>query len=250
MSLINEALKKAQKQRTGEAPALGSMPNIGGEQPQQISRRAKPASVNALLVRLGLGAAALLVVIVGGIFLLRGKSAPEATSAPKTVAAAPAAKPVEEPVTVPAKTESPAKTITAPAKAAPAPAAKPSENVFVLPIAPPPEATKAAAVTPKAEPKAEAPKPVAAAPVVQPAAELPAPPKPAGRLEPRAIQYIENLKVAGIRISGNDSKVLMNDRVYRVGNTIEHEMGLKLIGITANSLTFEDEQGGRYTRNF
>ena len=54
----------------------------------------------------------------------------------------------------------------------------------------------------------------------------------------------------GIRASTTDSKVLMNDRVYRVGDTVEHEMGLKIVGITANSLTFEDERGGRFTRTF
>ena len=70
------------------------------------------------------------------------------------------------------------------------------------------------------------------------------------KLEPKAITYIENLHIAGIRASATDSKVLMNDRVYRVGDIIEHEMNLKLIGITANSLTFEDEHGGRYTRQF
>ena len=42
----------------------------------------------------------------------------------------------------------------------------------------------------------------------------------------------------------------MNDRVYRIGDIIEHQLGLKLVGITATSLTFEDESGARYTRNF
>jgi hypothetical protein len=60
--------------------------------------------------------------------------------------------------------------------------------------------------------------------------------------------FIDNLKVAGIRASATDSKVLMNDRVYRLGDIVDHEMGLKLVGITSNSLTFEDEKGGRYTR--
>lgn len=62
--------------------------------------------------------------------------------------------------------------------------------------------------------------------------------------------FIENIKVAGIRASATDSKVLMNDRVYRVGDMVEHEMALKLVGITSNSLTFEDEHGGRFTRTF
>jgi len=62
--------------------------------------------------------------------------------------------------------------------------------------------------------------------------------------------FIENIKVAGIRASATDSKVLMNDRVYRIGDIVEHEMALKLVGITSNSLTFEDERGGRFTRTF
>jgi hypothetical protein len=89
---------------------------------------------------------------------------------------------------------------------------------------------------------------VAAAPA--PAAPKPEPAAKAGKLEPRAINFIESLRVGAIRSSTNDSKVLMNDRVYRLGTIVEHEMGLKLTGITANSLTFEDERGGTYTRTF
>jgi hypothetical protein len=80
----------------------------------------------------------------------------------------------------------------------------------------------------------------------QPAA--PAAPRP--KLDARAIEYIETLKVAGIRASATDPKVLMNDRVYRPGSTVSADLGLKLAEITANSLTFEDEKGGRYTRTF
>lgn len=248
MSLINEALKKAQKQRTGEAPPLAAMPSIGGEAPQQISRRAKPASFNALLLRLGLGAAGLVAVLVAGVFLLRSQPAPDTPAAPKSAASSPATKPQDTPVAASAKAGAPVTAAPPPAKA-PA-VTKSSENIFVLPIASPPETTRAAGTSTPPETKADSPKPEVPSPVAKPPAEAAAPPKPAGRLEPRAIQYIENLKVAGIRISGNDSKVLMNDRVYRAGNTIEHEMGLKLVGITANSLTFEDEHGGKYTRNF
>jgi hypothetical protein len=91
-------------------------------------------------------------------------------------------------------------------------------------------------------------KPVVIAPVV-PAPE-PEPPKPAPKMEPKAIAYIEALRVAGIRASTTDSKVLMNDRVYRTGDIIEHNLGLKLAVINASALTFEDEKGARYTRNF
>ena len=92
--------------------------------------------------------------------------------------------------------------------------------------------------------------PATSAPVA--AADVAVLPKPAlpGKLEPRAINYLESLHVAGIRASTTDAKVLMNDRVYRVGSIVEREMGLKLTGITANSLTFEDEHGASYTRTF
>jgi cytoskeletal protein RodZ len=236
MSLINEALKKAQKQRTGEAPPLASMPSVGGEAPQRIARSGKSSSTNSLLVPVALGATGLVAVLVVGFFLLRGKPAAQTSVETKPIAATPATTP-PAPTSTPATTAStPAKTTT-PAKADP----------FVLPVAPPPEPAKTAVVTPKSEPKIEAPKPVAA----EPMANTPAKPaEPAAKLEPRAIQYIENLRVTGIRASANDSKVLMNDRVYRIGHIVEHEMGLKLVGITASSLTFEDERGGRYTRNF
>jgi len=72
--------------------------------------------------------------------------------------------------------------------------------------------------------------------------------QPALKLENRAVQFIDNIKVAGIRASATDAKVLMNDRVYRLGSVVEADLGLKLVGITANSLTFEDERGARYTR--
>lgn len=239
MSLINEALKKAQKQRTGEAPTLASMPAIGGESARHIARRAKPASFNTLLIRLGLGGAGLVIVLVVGVLLLRKSPAPA-----EPTAVAQTAPPVQTAPTTP-----PAATASTPASA-PAQTA-PAETVFVLPVAPPPATEKATAVIPQPEPKAATPLP--AAPVAQPAAPTSEPvraPAPPGRLEPRAIAYIDNIRVAGIRASATDSKVLMNDRVYRIGDTVEHEMRLKLVGITSSSLTFEDMAGGQYTRNF
>ena len=221
MSLINEALKKAQKQRTGEAPPLASLPAIGGEAPARIAGRTKSAPLTALLVRLGGGVAALAVVIVAALFLFRDKPAATAATPPPAVAATAPVAPPDVPATAPRATG----------------------NTFVLPIAPPPEP-----VTAKPEPAA-----ASVAPVPAPEPEKPAPDRaaaPPPRLEPRATTFIENIRVAGIRASGTDSKVLMNDRVYRIGDLVEHELGLRLVGITSSSLTFEDERGGRYTRNF
>jgi hypothetical protein len=251
MSLINEALKKAQKQRTGEAPSLSSLPSIGGERPVHIARRQAPPGFNALLLRLGLGIGALAILGVGGFLLFRGKeTASPAPSAPVPVSAAPATTPVATapspaPATpaVPAPAPMPASTfvvpnVTAPAQTSPAPA-KPA-SVTAQPKTEPSKPETVATVTaPTPAPVVEQPQP---APVRAPAAPR--------KLEPRAINFIEAIRVAGIRASATDSKVLMNDRVYRVGDMVEHEMGLKLVGISSSSLTFEDDQGGRYTRNF
>jgi len=291
MSLINDALKKAQKQRTGETPSLASLPSVGGETPHRIARRAKPAGFDTLIIRAGVGAGVLLVVVVGGYFAFRSDSQ-ETRSAASTQpsASVPAAQP-----TLPAA-QNPAPSSPLPAQtpqvsgfrsqvSEPSPAQAPT---FTLPVAPlpavaqetagqtpgsqqgttvkpeVPAAQPQVAVTPpaKAQPTGSDPRVSPFSPVGKPrdespvalarggASQAPEPARPAAKLEPRAIQFIENIKVAGIMARPTDSKVLMNDRVYRIGSLVEAEMGLTLVGITANSLTFEDGNGGRYTRTF
>jgi hypothetical protein len=233
MSLINDALKKAQKQRTGEAPPLASMPSVGGESAHRIAKRAKPAGFNTLLTRAGMGAGVMLVLVVGGYFILR--SPPAEKSAGAGLPPAPPGK------NTPAVTDAP------PISAQPT-----TPTTFVLPVA-----AKIEAPAPKVEPPAPIPPTPAVQPARQASAQIPEPKSQtpvasasAQKLEPRAIQYIENIKVAGIMARTADAKVLMNDRVYRVGSIVEAELGLKLVEITASSLTFEDERGGRYTRTF
>ncbi|NBX60352.1 MAG: hypothetical protein EBT62_07805, partial [Opitutaceae bacterium] len=65
MSLINDALKKAQKQRTGDsAPATGSTLHEG-EASGRIAKRDKPPAFSTLLMRIGLSAGALLILLIG-----------------------------------------------------------------------------------------------------------------------------------------------------------------------------------------
>lgn len=231
MSLINDALKKAQKQRTGEAPDLNKLPSIGGEAPARIARRDKPPAFNSLVLWVSAGAGVVLVLAVGGFFLIRWMMRPpEAQSS----AIAPAKTAVVAQVTPGAKEAPvPAAIQTAtPSTTAPTPAV-----VTVKPAIPEVAVeTKSVEVeSPVSTPlRAEETKPVAAA--------------VAPKMGPKAVAFIDALRVAGVRASGTDSKVLMNDRVYRIGDTVEHVLGLKLAGITAEALTFEDENGARYTR--
>lgn len=253
MSLINDALKKAQKQRTGEVPSLGSMPSIGGEAPRQIASRRKSGGGNGAMVGGGIAVAVLVLGAGGAWFALREKPAPSSQPSSSAVGPAkaealssqPSAPPVYAPaVAVPNSQPATGNQPTASTPASPQPA---SASAFTLPIAAP-------AKQPEPPPaKADVPKQFTINPPPTPAAEppAPAPAAPARQLEPRAIQYIEALKVGAIMArSANDAKVLMNDRVYRVGSLVEPEMGLRLTGITPSSLTFGDASGGSYTRNF
>ncbi len=228
MSLINEALKKAQKQRTGDSPPLAAMPGVGGEPAARIARRAKPVGFNAMLLRIGFGAGGAVVLLIAGIFLVRVlKNRPEAPPPAK----------ISPPATAPAA-------VTAPVPASVTPAApSTSTNTFVLPLA-----TPAPAVVQKNEPVAAKvePQPVSPPPEVAP----PKPVAPAPKMNPKAIAYIENLHIAGIRASSYDSKVLMNDHVYRIGDLVDPDLGIKITGITSSSLTFKDDRGAGYTRQF
>ena len=262
MSLINDALKKAQKQRTGDSPVLAAMPGVGGESASKIAKRDKPAGFNAQLMRLALGAGGVLLVVVAvGYFALRATRRPATGFTPVPVEAKPATDPAAAPgLASPKPGEGGSKP---PASSSSTPAV-----TFTLPIAPPaaPVSSITASAGSEAIPSTAGSKPdlpvegkpaAGPAPVTQTAA-APVPakaepaksPSPPAKLDSKSITFIENLRIAGIRASATDSKVLMNDRVYRVGDIVEHDLGLKLTGITASSLSFEDERGARYTRSF
>jgi hypothetical protein len=235
MSLINDALKKAQKQRTGEAPSLGSMPSVGGESAHRIAGRRKSGGNPALLY--GGGGVLALLLVVGGYFAFR--SAPE-DRGQKTEDS-----PIQAATPPPSSASNPQVSgLRSQVSSAPSPVSEsPPPAIAQQSTVPPP----VSGLRSPASASASAPQ-VSESPPPAPAVQVPAAPAP--KLEPRAIQYIENLKVGGIRASATDSKVLMNDRVYRIGSTVEAEMGLKLVEITSSSLTFEDDRGGRYTRTF
>ncbi|HVZ63803.1 MAG TPA: hypothetical protein VG936_04380 [Lacunisphaera sp.] len=253
MSLINDALKKAQKQRTGDSPPLASLPSVGGESPARIAKRDKPAGINTQLVRMGVAGGALaLVLVVGGIFLIRSfRAAPVAKLPPPTT-----------PVAATVHTEPPVEPAHAPEVKSPLVAPKPGDGgsaeptvSFRLPAAPPvdrepvtaaPAAAPAATSAERAASSPETGREIAKAMPSEPAA----PSSPPPTMDAKALNFIDNLRIAGIRAAGSDSKVLMNDRVYRIGDTVDRDMGLKLTGITANSLTFVDPNGASYTRQF
>ena len=261
MSLINDALKKAQKMRTQD-PA-GAAPSLPGDSMGPVAKRARPMPARRLA---GIVAGAALLVagsVLATVFWLRK---PAAIPAPKPVAPASSVSESSlQPLTLP-----PANKV----ESAPAPVLPAAVPAPVAVVALPAVASETAPVGPKTEPHPAAPLPVAAAAPaesapppaattgVSPVSEVPAPtvakteihpatpPTTVAKPDARAQAFVDALRVTGIRASGNDSKVLMNDRVFRLNDIVERTLGLRLTGVAADRLSFTDPNGMVYTRNF
>jgi hypothetical protein len=189
MSLINDALRKAQRERTGPPSDFGGTSPAGGP---RSGRRGSGPSTQTIVLIAG-GAVALFVVcVVLAVIVINRPSAP-----PVAVAKPAPAKPVVDP-------------------AAPAP-------IVVLPKLPEP-----------------VPAPAPAAPVKP----------PVGKFEERIQTLVDSFRVAGIRSSGADSKVLLNERVYRLNDIVDRVNGLRLTQVGSDSLTFTTADGTVYVKSF
>jgi hypothetical protein len=271
MSLINDALKKAQKlQLQGQSQSMGSTsspqagsgqtpppPNPGGAPgaPSLPSSSGHDRSMpGQLFMLLAFGAGALIAVsVLVTVYLLRQPAAPSPPSA-----AAPAAP--EKPAPALSSSNGFAPVIKAPPPTLSSPAVSlsngsaPAENSAPIPA---PAAEKfpttttapATAVTPP-EPSFMPPPP--ALPVLRSLGEGgsssngPDSSKP----DPKILAYLDALQIAGIRVSDTGSKVLMNDRVFRETEIVDHLLGLRLKKVQSDTLTFVDERGVIYTKNF
>jgi hypothetical protein len=213
MSLINDALKKAARQRSEEQAELApSAQGTGGR--KRIPRRGAPMTVQTLVLIVA-GAAVLVVgSVVVTVILVTGKSesrlAQEARSAPlATVTPSPQPSPAVV-VNVPARQASP-----------PPPTAAPVVQEVPTPASVVAEATRV-------------------------------PPKPVVALS-RAEQiqnFIDSLRVTGVRTAGTDSKALVDGHVYRVNDILDRNLGLKLQKVEADHLTLVDSTGTTYIKNF
>jgi hypothetical protein len=283
MSLINDALKKAQRQRAAEDADAATVATSGA------GRRSQPRSSQSIALMAG-GA---LVLVIGSvvltIFLLNRSS----DSAPPTVAVAtPAAVPATIPVAttpVPAPvtpaSATPAPTIAEkkavapePAKtAAPAPTTTAPRETLTRSATPEPSAAGRTALpanaTPKASPPPVNPTPVATTPLPAPtttassetlarsataepssaarpsASEAPPTPAPAAAgADARIHTYLDGLRINGVNVFGG--RALMNDKVHRINEIVDRTLQLRLVKIEANSLTFTDASGFTYVRFF
>jgi len=216
MSLINEALKKAQRLRQ-EEPTPGS-PASESAPADRVIKRSAPKSTNTMVALVAGGVVLVVLSVVVTVFLLNRSSdtpvAPVASSTPQAPILTPAITPEIRPPVIAA---------IEPASAAPAV----------------PEPT-----TPVSAPVIMAAAPVEPVPVAPP---LPtADPQP----DPRVATFVEAIRVAGIRSSGDDSRVLMNERVYRVNDLVDRTLNVRLTKVETDTLTFADANGISYVKKF
>ena len=62
--------------------------------------------------------------------------------------------------------------------------------------------------------------------------------------------FVEAVRVTGIRSFGTESRVLMNERVFKVNDIVDRLLGVKLTAVQSDSLTFTDANGVTYVKNF
>lgn len=248
MSLINDALKRAQRQR--KADEAGYAPPVPGQTGgHTVAHRGKPMTTQTLILIVAGAAALVMLSVVATVYLLRDDTptvptpAAPATLAQTPVQPAPASDSAPQVVlSIPPPAEQPAETPPAEIKPTPTPAPVPA------PVAPSEKAPAAvaAATTPAATtPTAATP----AAPAPLPPTPSPAPVAPAVTPDQQVLIYLDNLRILGVRFSGIDSKVLIGDRVFRINDVIERNFGLKLVEVQPDRLFFVDARGVTYAKN-
>jgi hypothetical protein len=64
------------------------------------------------------------------------------------------------------------------------------------------------------------------------------------------LNYLERVRVTGIRVSETDPKVLMNNRVYRLNEIVDRDLKLRITKISPRELLFQDALGHVYRKVF
>lgn len=270
MSLINEALKKAQKQRTHE-PLTASPVSSGAPPPPRVAKRKEPMAAQTLVI---IGTLCLVLIAAlgaGAWYIFKESSTQIAATSSRAQAAAngagiantsPATDATVSTVTLPqaipqttasvpvasSTTPAPAVSNPPPVSGSGAAAASPSTVASATQALP---AASGAHTT--ADPQPSQAAAVASVPAAAPieviqitSADL----KRSIPPNPQALAVVDTFKVSGIRASASDPKVLLNDRVFRLNDIVERTYGLRLTEVHADRLLFIDDAGAVYTKTF
>lgn len=254
MSLINDALKKAQRLRQ-EQEAANTAGQVGRPQ-----RRGSGLSTQMLIVFGAAGAVLVVISIVGTVLWVNRTPEPKpavstttaATAKPKTAIPGEPPKVVVVPPTTGPKSET-APTAAPPSNATPETTTSPAattlgQNPKVAVSVPAPVAQPEAAGNPHPS-DAENPAEIFRERVSTPAPPAARPPPVLPQPDPRIQNFVDTIRISGVRAAGSESRVLMNDRVFRINDIVDRTLGIKLVKVTSDTLTFADANGFTYTRS-
>lgn len=244
MSLINEALKKAQQQRSGS----GFHMSLG-----RLASASESGSNQSIMLKLIIGLILMAVILGASLSILfygiwQGKQTenpPVAAAAPTTEPDAVAAiQPTAQAATAapqPALSTVTSYTANQPRQAV---VKSPPPALEVNTSTPPPLsaevsgqiAGKELSVTPSVGETAPAASPSSVQSV----------PKP----DKQVMAYIRMLNVNAVRMAGNDSKVFMNNEIFRLNSTVNSDLKIKILKINPKQIVFIDNAGIKYIKRF
>lgn len=199
MSLINEALRKAQSQRA-QNPGLHGDSNTGNQQVNYVDQPKR----FGIMIGLGLFIVVLLGLIAGLVFILLSQN------------------------TTPANSQTTDIEIKTPASATN------SESSFM--------ANPAEKVAETTEPsKSE---------LTEITPEVAEPPVIAAEPNQEIIDWLNQSVVSGVRITSSSSKVLLNNKGFSPGESVNTSLGLEVFKIEAKRITLIDANGVEYVKLF
>ncbi|MFQ3224053.1 MAG: hypothetical protein ACI8Z5_000295 [Lentimonas sp.] len=240
MSLINQALRKAQNQRTPNRPATAADHANDANQGYKTASTGKPG----LLIGLVAGIALLIGLVAGlTIVVLRKEPAPVAQQA--TIPAA--ARTTQVGPVATAAPSHPALQPLAPAPQAPTQAVEQNSPSVLDELRIARQAAEAKAATDAAA-AALATKQAVEAEAVALAAKQAAAAKAAAKPSQDIIHWLAQAKISGVRISGSASKVILNNKAYSIGDTVHVALGLKVLIIQEKRILFTDAKGKKYLK--
>lgn len=239
MSLINDALKKAQRERAGHvhSPTPPTPAGPVAPTPPPAPPQAHGPAPRSGGLPWGLIVAIALVLVGGGVAVGVLVFRPSAPEAPAVAAADPAPTAPALPAAAPPPTAAPPASAPAPE---PVDAPLPGPPPPPAPLSPPaPTLTAAPAAVPSAPIVAETAAPSPAAPRIDIASE-----------DPRVLAFLESARITGVRPSPDDPRLLMNNRIFRLNDIVDRDLGLRLTGIEPTRVAFTDPRGQVYLKSF
>ncbi len=272
MSLINEALKKAQRQRSLSSAPLSAAPSGVAAAAVTTHVRAASHKRSYAMLWFGVGLVSLGAVASGLVMRYGVESSPSTATAVPVKATTPASIPTNDSASAATKTggasASPDKTsipetpmIVLPPLAAPRTEAPASTVTLGAADSLPPESkstrttaaaeieTRAAVNSPTSIPARSIemdPTPVSSPAPVVPVVAVSTP----AEREAKVYAFLSGLRLTGVRGQDRDARVLMNERVWRLNDTVSPELGLRLSAIRPGLLVFTDAQGKTYEKPY